>query len=134
MTLKEQLELHEGRKRFPYVDTAGKITIGIGRNLTDTGLSDDEIDYLFVNDVRKCDDVKRYAWFDRLNDVRQRVVTDMRFNLGEQGFRNLTRLNAALTEEDYHKAANTMRQYLWFKQVKSRGVRLATWMYHGEER
>ena len=37
------------RRQFPYYDTRGKLTIAVGRNLTDRGLEDDEIDYLFAN-------------------------------------------------------------------------------------
>ena len=29
----------------------GKLTITVGRNLSDRGLADDEIDYLFANDL-----------------------------------------------------------------------------------
>ena len=35
------IEHHEGRRAFPYYDSVGKISIGIGRNLADRGLSDD---------------------------------------------------------------------------------------------
>ena len=135
MTIEEQLELHEDRRPFPYTDTVGKLTIGIGRNLTDKGLSDDEINYLLANDIRECvEDLQQYAWFDGLNDVRQRVLIDMRLNLGAKGFRGFKRMLAAVADGDYHKAALAMRQSLWFRQTKSRGERLATWMYHGEER
>ena len=36
---------------FPYLDTRGKTTIAIGRNLSDRGLADDEIEYLFATDL-----------------------------------------------------------------------------------
>ena len=45
------LTRHEGRRPFPYLDTAGKLTIGVGRNLTDRGLSSAEIDLLLANDI-----------------------------------------------------------------------------------
>ena len=44
--LRAQLVLHEGSRLKPYRDTVGKLTIGIGRNLDDVGLSEDEVDYL----------------------------------------------------------------------------------------
>ena len=46
-----QLSLHEDKRSFPYVDSVGKVSIGIGRNLDDRGLSPDEIDYLYRNDI-----------------------------------------------------------------------------------
>lgn len=44
-TLLDLIEHHEGRRAFPYHDIVGKLTIGVGRNLTDRGLSDDEINF-----------------------------------------------------------------------------------------
>ncbi len=41
---------HEGVRTHPYVDTVGKLTIGVGRNLTDRGLGVDEINLLFETD------------------------------------------------------------------------------------
>ena len=40
----EQLKLDEGVKLKPYRDTAGKLTIGVGRNLDDAGISPTEAD------------------------------------------------------------------------------------------
>ena len=47
MNLTELLKKHEGIRSKPYKDTVGKITIGVGRNLDDVGLSNDEI----INDI-----------------------------------------------------------------------------------
>ena len=52
----EQLRLHEGVEHKPYTDTVGKLTIGVGRNLDDRGLSDDEIDYILANDIKIVED------------------------------------------------------------------------------
>ena len=49
--LRDLLERHEGRRAFPYLDTVGKLTIGVGRNLSDRGLSEDEIDLLLASDI-----------------------------------------------------------------------------------
>ena len=46
------IEDHEGRRTHPYRDTAGCLTIGVGRNLTARGLAADEIDLLRDNDPR----------------------------------------------------------------------------------
>lgn len=40
-SLQEQLIRDEGVRKFPYKDTVGKTTIGVGRNLDDVGLSQD---------------------------------------------------------------------------------------------
>lgn len=132
--LLKQLKLHEGRKRFPYEDTVGKITIGVGRNLTDRGLSDDEIDYLLNNDVDECvADLATFPWFATLDSIRQRVMVDMRFNLGPSRFRGFRRMLTAIAEKDYAKAAHSMQNSLWARQVKTRAVRLVQMMRSGED-
>ena len=38
--VKPLTKINEGLRSKPYVDTVGKVTIGVGRNLTDRGLSE----------------------------------------------------------------------------------------------
>ncbi len=49
----EILRRHEGVKNTLYKCTSDKWTIGVGRNLEDVGLSDDEIDFLLQNDIER---------------------------------------------------------------------------------
>ena len=51
-----QLKVHEGVRKFVYLDTEGIETIGVGRNLVDRGLSDDEIELMLANDIRDFQD------------------------------------------------------------------------------
>jgi lysozyme len=132
MTLIEQIELHEGRRAFPYVDTVGKVTIGCGRNLTDRGLREDEIDYLLMNDLAECrDDLQTFPWWADLDDVRRNVLIDMRFNLGPAGFRKFRLMLAAVAGGDYISASEHMARSKWATQVKSRAQRLVRMMRTG---
>jgi len=132
VTLLEQLHLHEGRRRFPYVDTVGKLTIGCGRNLTDKGLSDDEIDFLLMNDIQECvHDLQTFPWYAGLDDVRKNVLIDMRFNLGPARFRAFKQTLAYVAAGDYVAAGEQMLKSLWAKQVKGRAQRLARAMKTG---
>ena len=129
-----QLKLHEGWKRYAYMDTVGKVTVGCGRNLSDKGLSDEEIRFLLHNDIDECvTDLEMFGWFNRLDEVRQRVMLDFRFNLGPTRFRKFKGLIRALEAEDYEDAAKHLQQSLWFRQVKSRGVRLVAMMREGKD-
>ena len=92
--LRQQIRMHEGVEYKVYEDTEGIKTVGVGRNLEDRGLSDDEIDYLLSNDIDIC--VKEleqtFDWYDDLDDIRKRVLIDMMFNLGMprlKGFANM---------------------------------------------
>jgi lysozyme len=133
VTLLEQLERHEGRRRFPYVDTVGKLSIGVGRNLTDRGLSDDEIDYLLMNDVRECHiDLCGYEWWAGLDDVRRNVLIEMRFQLGPSGFRAFKATLAAVAIGDYAKAsAQMLRSKVAREQAPKRWQTLARQMASG---
>ncbi len=51
--LRKMFILDEGKKDKAYRCSVGKLTIGIGRNLDDVGLSDDEQYYLLNNDVER---------------------------------------------------------------------------------
>lgn len=133
MDILEQLRRDEGTRRFPYTDTVGKITIGTGRNLTDTGLRDVEIDFLLKNDV---DDAttrleKTYSWFSTLDPVRQGVLINMAFNLGMGGLASFPRMLDLVRVGDYAGAAAEMLDSLWARQVGQRAQRLSRQMSTG---
>lgn len=129
-----QLELHEGRRTFPYMDTVGKITIGVGRNLSDRGLSDATIDQMLDEDIDEAvADLASFPWFAKLDAIRQRVMIDFRFNLGATRFRRFPGLLRALDAGDYENAAKHMQQSLWYRQTKTRGARLVPMMRTGDD-
>ncbi len=127
------LRLDEGVRRFPYTDTVGKLTIGVGRNISDRGLSDDEIDYLLQNDITLViDDLNRaLPWWVELSPVRQRVLCNMAFNLGISRLKGFTRMLSAMRRKDFAAAAAEMRSSLWAEQVGARAERLARLMEAG---
>lgn len=117
--LKVMLRLEEGVRKYPYVDTVGKATIGVGRNLTDVGLRAKEIDFLLDNDI---DDVMHgiatyCPWFGMLSETRQLVVADMVFNLGIAKFLEFKRTIAAIRVGHYDAAADNMLDSKWSRQV-----------------
>lgn len=127
------LRLHEGVRRLPYRDTVGKLTIGVGRNLDDRGLADDEIDYLFTNDLTGAwvELIMRLAWVRDLDVVRQAVLLDMAFNLGVPRLMTFRRALAAAHSGNYAQAAEEMLDSTWAGQVGRRAVRLAEMMRSG---
>lgn len=75
---------HEGVTKHPYTDSVGKITIGVGRNLSDRGLKMEEVEMLFSTD---CDlsEVILDAWWPAWQDAPigvQMGLFSMAFNLG----------------------------------------------------
>ncbi len=131
----EQLKLHEGKKNKPYKDTIGKLTIGIGRNLDDRGITEEEIVFLFGTDVAlvEKDLDKNLKWWRDMSEVRQRVLADMCFNLGITKLLTFKNTLEAMRTKRYGDAASGMLNSLWAKQVKGRAVRLANMMRTGED-
>ena len=130
--LKAELSIDEGRKSRIYVDTVGKVCGGIGRNLTDKGFRDNEIDLMYQNDIAETEAWldRTLAWWRSLDPVRQRVMMNMAFNM--QG-KLLTFVNtlAAIQRGDYAAAADGMLASKWAGQVGARATRLADMMRSG---
>lgn len=132
-SLRAQLELHEGRRLKPYHDAVGKVTIGIGRNLDDAGISDEEADVLLGNDIARCvrDLDRALSWWRNLDDVRQRVLLDMCFNLGIAGLLGFHNTLASVQRGDWPAAKTGMLGSKWAGQVGKRARRLADMMETG---
>lgn len=125
-----QLERHEGKRLKPYRDTAGKLTIGVGRNLDDVGLSEDEVDALLINDIGRVEhDLFRLVpCYSSLPDPQQRVLANMAFNLGVTGLLKFQHMLAAVAARDFNTAAQEMLDSAWAKQVGTRAIELADQM------
>jgi lysozyme len=132
--LSKQLEVDEGRRRRLYKDTVGKLTIGVGRNIEDRGLRDDEIDLMLSNDIDEAIGIARalVVNFDQLDDVRQEVVTNMALNLGMTRLGGFKQFIGALLRFDFQRATTEMMDSKWYEQVGERGKRLARAMREGK--
>ena len=132
--LKAQLILHEGLRLFPYTDSVGKLTIGVGRNITDVGLGKAEAMQMLENDLEECvADLEKFSWYNHLDEIRQRAMIDLRFNLGLKGLKSFKRFLAAMEDQDYVKAGAELKQSKWFKQVAFRGPRIVKMIERGVE-
>lgn len=120
---------------MPYEDTTGHITIGFGRNLGDRGISLHEAEFLLHNDVK--DTLRELnealPWLADLDEVRQRVVANMAFNMGVPKLLEFRTTLRAIKHHDFELAAAGMRTSLWYRQTKSRAERLITMMRTGAD-
>lgn len=128
-----QLVLHEGLRLRPYKDTVGKTTIGVGRNLDDRGITEQEAYYLLENDIGQCISQlnNNLFWFKDLDEVRARVLVDMCFNLGIGRLLKFRRTLASIEAGNYQTAAGEMLQSAWATQVGQRAKRLSRMMRTG---
>lgn len=124
------LEEDEGVRPFPYTDTVGKLTIGVGRNLSDRGLSLDEIDFLLENDIDLVlSELDRILpWWRSLDDTRKLVLASMCFQLGAARLLKFTNTLAAIRRGDFSAAARGMKESKWYRQTPNRAARLIEMM------
>jgi lysozyme len=128
--LRQQLIAHEGLRRRPYRCTAGKLTIGIGRNLEDRDLSMATIAQMFDEDISECESDLggSFGWFAALDPVRQRALIDLRFNLGPTRLRTFKQMLAAMARGDWFEAAAELEDSKWATQVQPARVERLTRM------
>lgn len=131
--LRPILSRDEGVCTKPYRDTVGKLTVGVGRNLDDVGLSQDEIGLMLENDINRAEASARrlVPSFDMLTDARKCVVVSMAFNMGEAALSGFKNTLASINSGRWAAAAMGMRQSKWACQVGQRAERLAKMMEQG---
>lgn len=132
----------EGEKLFAYDDADGSpiktghvvkgvVTAGVGINLT--FLYPEESRWLLHNrqDRAITEISRKLSWFEDLDDVRQRALTNLYFNVPAfltwphfMGFASKGEWDAAATELE-----NT---YPWIEQVGARGHRIAAMLRTGK--
>jgi lysozyme len=133
-----ELRRDEGLKLFAYDDATGKNivkfstvvghpSIGIGRALDVHGITEAEAEYLCSNDIDAITAalVKNYAWFPWLDDVRQRVVANMAFNLGVAGLDTFHQTLDFIGRHQFGLASKAMENSAWYRETGERAKRLA---------
>ncbi len=130
--LKEWIKYHEGFRSRPYIDTVGKLTIGYGRNLQDNGISVDEAEFLFENDLHRCiSDLNKYTWFTKQPTPIQDALINMCFNLGINKLLGFKKMIVALSKGDYTHAAIEALNSKWATQVGERAKDIALMIRQG---
>lgn len=135
--LEEMLIHHEGLRLKPYEDQFGNLTIGVGRNLSDVGISRAEAIELMRNDIARIYTrllTNKWTWVLDLGPVRRDVVINMMFNLGMRKFLTFKKAIKAMKEEDWEEAARQMLDSAWAGQVGGRSRVLANMMRRGRYR
>lgn len=133
--LKAQLCSEEGRKNKVYTDGRGIPTIGIGRNLRDVGLSDDEIDYLFQNDEARIQHelAANLPWVFDLDEVRLRTFYDLCFNMGIETLLTFSNTLALSRTGNWDSAADELQNSKWYLEVGDRGSKIVSMLRTGQD-
>ena len=125
--LRADLVRDEGMRLEPYRDSVGKLTIGVGRNLDDNGITEAEALILLDNDIGRASiDLERnIAFFGELPWPVRRALLNMNFNLGWPRLAGFKKMLAALEAGDFHNAADEALDSKWARQVFARAERIA---------
>lgn len=133
--LEQALVRDEGLRTRPYRCTAGKLTIGVGRNLDDVGITPAEAMALLRNDINVVTVAldARLPWWRTLDEARQHVIINMAFNMGIATLLTFKNTLALIQAGKFEDAAAAMLQSKWARQVGPRARRLAAQMKEGFE-
>jgi lysozyme len=128
--IRDLLIRHEGLRLKAYRCSAGKLTIGCGRNLDDNGITEAEALHLLDNDIaRVTKEAEQFPFFETLSEERRAVIISMIFNLGLTRFKGFQKMIVALHMQDFKAARDHMLASRWAIQVGQRAVELADLMY-----
>ena len=124
---KEMLRRHEGLRLTVYECSAGKKTIGYGRNLEDRGITESEAEWMLDNDIEYTEErlASSFEFYQQLDDVRKAVLIDLAFNLGMAGLKGFKKMLKALEHGDYSEAAIQLLNSRYARQVTNRAMELA---------
>lgn len=131
--VRAQLVIDEDLRLKPYTDTVGKVTIGVGRNLTDKGISRWEAFSMLDADISEAerDCAALFQNYDQLADNRKAVLLNMAFNIGRDRLAGFRLMRQAVEAGDWGRAADEMLNSTWAGQVGIRAKRLALQMREG---
>lgn len=142
-TIIPRLIINEGMRLKPYKCTSGKTTIGVGRNLDDNPLTDEEkalighdvmegitehqATMLLINDIKKVKDQldKNLPWWRDLDNERQFVMIDLCFNMGISGLLTFHNTLRQIATGWYIRAGDNLLKSKYAKQVGKRAERNA---------
>ena len=131
--LRKLLILHEGLRKFGYLDTKNNITAGIGHNISANPIADDilarwfqeDTDYLYQRYTTE------FSWFKDLNAARQIALIDLGF-MGFQKVLGFKKMLRAFASKDYESAAREIINSQYARDVGQRAYDLAAIIRTGE--
>lgn len=132
-SLKDQLIRDEGLRLKPYKDSVGKLTIGIGRNLDDDGISILEANLLFENDRAAVilEVQQALPWALALDPVRLGAVQNLTFNMGAEKLQEFVKFIAAMKSQNWAQAKADLLNSAADHQEPNRIDRLAAQIVTG---
>lgn len=145
--IQEQIALHEGQVNYPYKDSRGFWTIGIGHLIgdgsdealarsgyskytKDNPMPDEEVSTLFQKDLDKHKKIaESYPFYEGMSDEGKKAILDLTFNMGDfynkkkpDGSYEWKNLREQLNRGDWNAAADNLASSAYARQVGNRAV------------
>lgn len=114
----------EGLRLKLYRCTAGKLTIGIGHNIEDRGISPEVCELMFQEDVdvAERDALALFPGLHSYSDRRKAALVNMAFQLGFERLSQFKKMRAAVNAGDWGAAVYEAKDSLWAKQTQESRV------------
>lgn len=131
--LEQQVMQDEGFRDTAYLDTVGVWTVGFGATRVygrpvkegDTVTAEVARVHLRAELYGAMITAKKvFPLIDKMNDVRQEVLANMAYNLGETRLRKFKKMILAHDNLNFADMAKEMVDSKWYRQVGGRGQRL----------
>ena len=138
----EQLKIDEGVVYGIYNDHLGYPTFGVGHLILEddeeygrpvgTAVTEERVRACFARDLdiaeRECFTLYGEGDFRNLPDDVQQILVNMMFNMGRPRLSKFKKMNEAIAQKDWKRAAVEGRDSQWYRQVTQRAERLMTRM------
>ena len=127
MKIVDDLVRDEGLRLKAYADSVGKISIGVGRNLDDNGISKPIAMLLLYEDIEQAesDARKLVPNFEQMPEPIRRGLVNMSFNLGHSRLSSFKKMLAYIRVLEFAAAADEALDSKWARQVGVRAERIA---------
>ena len=147
----DQIKFHEGEVKAEngnhkvYKDHLGFYTVGWGHLILETDpennlevgdeVSEERVVELFENDLKICKKEIRnnLDFFDDLDEIRQRCIIDLTFNMGMPRLKKFVKTLDHLKNGRYDEAGDELLDSRYAKQVGKRAERIADMIKTGLE-
>jgi len=131
--LRQQLIKHESIELKPYRCTSDKLTIGVGRNIEDRGISHETAMQMLDEDIDICINELQQTlsyWNDLPSRVKEGLI-NLCFNMGISRLMAFKKTFGFLREGMYSKAADELLDSRYANQVGQRAVDVANMIRDG---
>lgn len=145
--IRDQIAVHEGQVNYPYKDSRGFWTIGIGHLIgdgsdealaksgyakynKDNPMPEEEVNQLFAKDLDKHKKIaESYPFYADMSEEGKKAILDLTFNMGDfynkkkpDGTYEWENLRAQLDRGDWEAAADNLASSAYARQVGNRAV------------